>query len=559
MQKKVLVMALTAIIALVLTMPVTAQQPSNTPQSSLGTLSSNTSMATAGIFKNDVDNFMNYYNYGKVFKGDAKFFSFLTGRNTADGVLDAGFASNSGSSYLGVWYRGNMFKVSDGSETHTITPTWDNDQEKLLQTTETTQYSTKWQESANQIEFLFGMAGHGIKVGFLEWLASDQNPGSDTIRIIDYKNGHKNHYGETVTYENSQGYLKPYLGWGTNIEMNGAKLIPFIDLGLQIYNNTLVNNYRDYTEAQGVKQNITSTVGAGGNQGFLRPYGVAGIRVDIAGENTTTLEIKYGFDMRLENNNYDATGLSGDVDGTVTWDTGYVKRVEEHLDSTITSTDIMLNIDKQSEMTHSITPTYKVTGQPAEGLNLGFSMVVPITILSLSTSSYSDRYQFSKTDYKADNSLNSEYTTKTRTYNTRDTELSYLSIGLNLNFGASYKLIPDRFTINAGIGASPTSYTHYEYKYLPNSVDSVSTTKTTDSLGNVTESKTVTYDTQGNNNDTLYVYDRWGQWTATLYGGFTFNFNSNATLDLGANSGTGSANTFNLDLTTVNVIFTFKF
>jgi len=553
MQKKVLVMALTAIIALILTMPVSAQS------STLGTLSSNTSMATAGIFKNDVDNFMNYYNYGKVFRDDAKSFSFLTGRNIAGGVLDAGFASDSNGNYFGVWYRGNIYKVSNVPETHTIDPIWDNDQEKLLQTTETTQYQTKWQESANQIEFLFGMAGHGIKVGFLEWLVSDQNPNSaGSITIIDYKDGHKDYSKETVSYENSQGFLKPYLGWGTNIEMSGAKLMPFIDLGLQIYNNTLVDNYQSYTEVNGVKQNISSTVGAGRNQGYMQPYGVVGVRMDIANENTTTLEIKYGFDMRLYNNSYDATGLSGSVDGTVSWGNGYVKSVNNYLDRTETDTDITLTINNSSYMSHVITPTYKIVGTPAEGLNLGFSMVVPITITSQSSSSYADNYYFKKIDYITDNAMNSETTAKTRTYNSQGTETSSLSIALNMNFGASYKLIPNRFTINAGISATPTSYTHSEVKTLPNSVDSIVTTKTTDGSGNTTEGKTVTASTS-NDSDIISIRDYWNQWTATLFGGFTFYFNSYTALDLGVVSGNNPANTFNLDLTTVNVIFTFKY
>jgi len=402
------------------------------------------------------------------------------------------------------------------------------------------------------------VAGHGIKVGFLESLASDQNPGTGTITITDNKNGHKDYDRETVSYENSQGYLKPYLGWGTNIEISGAKLMPFVDLGLQIYNNTFVNNYRSYTEINGVKQNIISDVGAGRSQGFLQPYGVVGVRMDIANENTTTLEIKYGFDMRLYNNSYDATGLSGSVDGTVSWGNGYVKSVNNYLDRTETDTDITLTINNSSYMSHVITPTYKIVGTPAEGLNLGFSMVVPITITSQSSSSYADNYYFKKIDYITDNAMNSETTAKTRTYNSQGTETSSLSIALNMNFGASYKLIPNRFTINAGISATPTSYTHSEVKTLPNSVDSIVTTKTTDGSGNTTEGKTVTASTS-NDSDIISIRDYWNQWTATLFGGFTFYFNSYTALDLGVVSGNNPANTFNLDLTTVNVIFTFKY
>jgi len=187
MQKKVLVMALTVIMALILSMPVTAQS------SSLGSLESNTSIATAGIFKNDVDNFMNYLKYTSVFRNETNKFSFLTGRPIAGGVLDAGLACDYGNLYLGIWYRGNILKEDNANVTDTITPVWDDDREILHQTTKTTTYETKWLESANQIEFLFGVAGMGIKVGFLEWYGSDQNPSSASrdITVIDYQDGIK--------------------------------------------------------------------------------------------------------------------------------------------------------------------------------------------------------------------------------------------------------------------------------------------------------------------------------------------------------------------------------
>jgi len=577
MQKKVLIMALTAIIALVLAMPVTAQ--TNTPSDSLGALSSNTSTATAGIFKNDVDNFMNYYKYGSVFNKETKgkedtkdtkdtkdakekkeMFSFLTGRTNAGGVLDAGFAINLDQLYLGIWYRGNIYKAANTTTSNTITPVWDNNSETLLQTTETTSYSnTKWMESANQIEFLFGVAGHGIKVGFLEWLAVDQNPGSSArnFTITDYLDGRKDYAGETVNYENSQWYLKPYLGWGTCFDVGEEgkkkKLMPFIDLGLTIYNDTLTDNYQNYTTVNGVKQNITNYIAAGRNNGRMTPFGTIGVRMeeDISENAKTTLEIKYGFTMDMYNNSYDASGLSGSVDGTVRWNNGYVNLVTDYLNRTETETDIYLTVNEFSSMTHSITPMYKITGKPAEGLNLGFSATLPVTISSLSSSGYSEQHQYIKKDYKADNSMNSEWTAKTINYS-QGNEISYLRASLGLNFGASYQL--DRFTINAGISAIPTAYIHRVTQYLPNSVSSITTTTTKDASGTVTETKTVT---AGNESDSITVMDSWNQWSGSLHGGFTFNFTPKASLDLGANSNIGSAD-FNLDLTTVNVIFTFK-
>jgi hypothetical protein len=563
MKKMLTVLAIAALTAFV-SLPVFAQPATfNT----LGSLESNTSFSTSGLFKNDIDNFINYHKYSSVLTDEAKWFGFITGRNIAGGVLDAGYARNFGNIYFGVWYRGNIFKENGGSVTSSISPTWDNNREVLLETTEITTYAANWQESDNQFEFLIGVAGHGIKVGFLESYASDQNEGFQTSTVIDYQDGRKDYTGATDIYENRYGYLKPYLGWGTSFSISGMNLMPYADLGLQIYGNKLVNNYQSYTEVNGVRQNVVGTVGAGNNSGYLQPYGIIGAKLDLAKKDTvqTQVELRYGIDLRFYDNSFDDTGLSGSAGGTVGWGTGYVNRVTDSYTDTTTDTDITFNIDEISYIRHVITPTYKVTGEPDENFKVGFSASVPITITSGSNLRYSDRYQIQKIDYKADKSMNTETITKTRTYNGTDsayntnTEFSDFNIMLRLNLGASYKLIPDRFTINAGIRAEPASYTHNIVKNMPNHVNRVITTETTDAAGNKTETKSVTPATGYNNEDSVVVKDTWDQWSANLYGGFVFNFNSMATLDMGVNAGSGSGNGFNLDLTTVNVIFTIKY
>jgi len=570
MRKKVLVTALIAITAVCFAMPVMAQ--TITDNDTLGSLSSNTKTSTASLFNNDVDNFINYHKYSGVFTNDSKWFAFITGREDENlgGLLDLGYAQNIGSVYLGVWYRGNIFQLGGQTESHTISPTWDNDRETLLETTETTSYSgNQWLDSANQFEFLIGVAGHGIKVGFFESYASDQNAGSNdrNITVIDYQDGRKDFANATVNYKNERGYLKPYIGWGSNFTIAGMKLMPYVDLGLTIYNNTLVDNYENYTTVNGAKQNVIGTVGAGHNNGYLKPYGVIGAKLDFAKKNTvqTQVELKYALDVNAYNNDYSASGLSGSAAGTVSWggNTQFIDRVTNYLDRTETTTDITLSINEQTRINHVITPAYKITGEPFEGFLVGFSANIPMTIRTESTFRYDDRTQITKTDYTADKSMNTETTTKTRTYTSSadvNSETSIFNIGLGLNLGASYKLIPDRFSVNMGIAAIPFVYSTTTIKRKPTNVSSVSTVTTKDASGNVTETKNVTA-ANGNdylNNDSIETKNTWEQWSATLYGGFVFNFNSKAALDLGVSSGIGSTG-FNLNLTTVNLIFMLKY
>jgi hypothetical protein len=569
MKKMLTVLAIAALTALV-SLPVFAQPTPATPIptdrtiDSLGSLKSNTSLSTSGLFKNDVDNFIDYHKYSTVLADGAKWFGFITGRIDAEvgGVLDAGYARNFGNIYLGVWYRGNIFKANKEFEFSNISPTWDNNREVLLETTETIDYTGyKWQESANQIEFLIGVAGHGIKVGFFESYVSDQNGGNRPSTIIDYQDGRKDYKDATASYENSYGYLKPYLGWGTSFSVSGMNLMPYVDLGLHIYGDKLIDNYQDYTEVNRVKQNIVGTVGDGHNNGFLEPYGVIGAKLDLVPKNNvqTQLGLSYGIAMCLYDNSFSATGLSGSAGGEVSWGTGTNTVTDSFTDIT-TNTDITLNINEKSIIGHEIIPTYKITSDVDANFKFGFSMSVPVTIITGSNLGYEDQYQITKVDNKADKSLNTETTTKIRTYDgDAHSELSAFNIALKMNLGASYKLIPDRFTVNAGISAVPVSYTHIVVKIKPNHVDTVTTTETKDALGNKTETKSITDASGTNNEDTFGIDDIWDQWEASLFGGFVFNFNSRAALDMGVNAGRGSGNGFNLDLTTVNVIFTIKY
>jgi hypothetical protein len=262
MQKKSYAMAVLAIAA-ILAMPVMAQTP---PIESIGTGDeprSNTKIATGLIFTNDVDNFINYHKYSAVLTGDAKWFAFVTGKPvTGIGgtgyAADLGYARNFGSLYLGAWYRGNIayLPTNGGSVISSITPTWDNDREVLLQTTETTSYTAKNLTSTNNIEFLIGVAGQGIKVGFFESYVTDQNPANTTLTVIDYQDGRKDYTNAAVEYKSGRGFLRPYIGWGSNFAIGDANLMPYVNFNMGIYNDTQINDTENYTEVNGVKQAV---------------------------------------------------------------------------------------------------------------------------------------------------------------------------------------------------------------------------------------------------------------------------------------------------------------
>jgi hypothetical protein len=562
MQKKIMVMAFAAIVTLALAMPVAAQ----TTYTGAGTLSSNTRASTASLFTNDVDNFINYHKYSTVLTDDVKYFGFITGRTTFGGSADLGFATSLSNIYLGFWFRGNIVRqTTNDTETHTITPTYDDVLGVLTRKTESTTYSTeKWLESANNFEFLVGVAGHGIKVGFFESYAVDQNPAvaGRPITVTDTMDGRKVYDDAVIDYQNSQGHLKPYIGWGSNFAVAGMNLMPYVDLAFDIYSENKIDKYESYTTVNGVKQKDLypysswfSGINSGNNYGKLTPDITVGAKLDLAKKNTTVsqLELKYNISLDAYDNDYSASGVSGSAPGPVWWWRG--ERVANYSDRTESNTYTGLGIYEQTRLDNKITLGYKVTGEPFENFKLGFSAQVPVSFGSSSVNNYEK--SINKTVVKYDWDYPAGYTTvdEITTYNSNQ-ETSTFGVDLNLNLGVSYKLKPDRLIINAGIAAIPLRYSRTETKQIPNSVYTIETVKTTQDDGSVTtDTKTVTLKTE---DDSVQVQDTWNQWSATLYGGFVFYFSPKATLDLCV-AATAGSNRFDLDLSNLNVIFTFKF
>jgi len=553
MQKKIMVAAIVAVTALVLAMPVAAQ-------------TSNTNKSTAGIFSNDVDLFTHYHKYGNVLSDGAKWFGFVTGDTSNGGSASLGYATNFGGIYLGAWYNGYIVKLTNADYfRQTITPVY-NSLDVLTQTEDKTEYlAEKTLTSYNDFKFLIGVAGQGIKVGFKESYSTDLNPAAANraLTVTDYKDGRVDYGNAVVAYKNESGTITPSLGWGTNLAISGMNLMPYVDLGFSIYNEQKVDNYENYITVNGEKQldpATNGTVGAGKNNGKMTPDITVGARIDLPKKGTVVNQfgLKYNINFELYSNSYDGTGLTGDpVAGTVSWSQGSVNRVTNYADRTQTATNLTLTINEKTQLKNTITPSYKITGEPFENFKIGFSAGIPVSFDFITNNGY-DR-QIQRTEVKYLGGVQQGYVTETETFNYNGThnDQSTLNLQLDLAFGAQYKLVPNRLTLNAGIKATPFGYSYTNTKTIPNSVTSVATSKTTMEDGSVTaNTKTVGF--SSNAQDSVRVQDSWSAWTANLGGGFVFNFSPNAALDLGANQGFTSTG-FTLDATNVNVIFTFKF
>jgi hypothetical protein len=167
-----------------------------------------------------------------------------------------------------------------------------------------------------------------------------------------------------------------------------------------------------------------------------------------------------------------------------------------------------------------------------------------------------NQYTINKTKYKGGDLKDDRTNSTVEYYSGGEQVTSTIAASLKLSLGASYKLIPDRFAINAGISATPVTYTHKVETVSPDGQIWKKTEKTTDGYDNVL-SDTVSTSKDDTIIDKVTITDTWGGYTATLSGGFTFYFTPTAALDLLVAGAT--ADTFRLNVTDVNVLFSIKF
>ena len=561
------VIVLFAITAMALTLPLTAQFVQGSPAS----LESNTKKATAGVFNSSVDDFIDTRNWPGV--SFDKWFGFATG-NTATGTNvmggsengtiyrgSLGYARKVGSLYLGAWYNGNILQIKgDGSPTisQKIEGTDDDDRQTQTETITTTTYNSAWVNSANQLSLLIGVVGMGFKVGFFESFAADKNPAasgeSRAIKVTDTKDGFIKYENETVDYKLIGGHLRPSLSWGAAFN-SVVTIKPYVDLALDIYQEEKIDSYKDYTAYNGHLTGSEKTNYQGWNKGYLEPDAAVGADLVLPGNSaaTSTVGIKYGLNFKVYNNSYDVADISGNARGKVDWYYGSTS-VEQTIAKTTTSTEANVWFCDTTDWNHVLTPSYKITGELASGFKLGLRVTVPVGLRLETEDRYAERQQIDREVYNNINQAQNTTTTTLTRSNNSLAETTTVTVAPTVGLGASYKLIPNRFTINAGIYAVPLSYKNMTTKRSPNGVNSITTEKKEDGYG-VTISDTVTVDDPAYGADIVECTETWAQFNGSVRAGFEFEFTPQLALDLYAAYGTD----FDVNISYFNVLFSVKF
>ena len=539
------------VIALVLSVfPLLAQEPAPV---------SNTSKATAGIYGNDVDDYMNYFNYSDV-QFD-KHFGFA-GWN---GHANIGYAHRFGGLHLGLLYNGLGFWQYDAERVETITPTYFNNNDGELNNVKTElEFSNQAFSTNNGIYALFGIAGMGIGVGIRVETETYSEP--NDVAFITTETGTRIVYEDKIdSYNQRHNSITPFIGWGMKLNLGSMVLKPFVEASMALNSNEYELITTDYTTNNEVisgVQNFYSFGAVGwlpekpnGNLEYVRPN----IRPDIKagfglGSGNLEFGLNYGLGIDVySDNSYDIFGISGDVKGITYWDGS--RKVTSGGSYTLIEDEADVFLAEISGMTHRINPSLYYSWQLTDRAKLGLLWELPFQI-SKSSADIST-IETTITDFRAptDKAQNFVQTTTTKEYYGL-VEESTFSVWSSISLGSQFIAIPDRFTLNAGLIFTPISFSKTAVERSRNGYQ-VTQTTTVNEFGNVTEDTLTTDLNSGKVADKLTETKTWDQMSASIRGGFTLNFTPKFALDTVFQAGYGGYG-LDLDITEFNILFTIK-
>ena len=550
--------ALIAIFAMVATVSAFGQMLTPT---------SPTNTSTMGIFTSDVEDSMSVHDYGNLtFEKWAGFAGtqYQSGSNWAS----LGYATKTGALYLGIWYHGRFLSMNS-TVYEDVQSSIDLNNQQLTQTVTTTYFNDDYIRGGNRIHALIGVAGMGIKVGFYENLTTYTNP-NGTITVTENKLGNDVTFtSKLLDYSRVEGTMTPSLEWGTKLAVGELAIKPIVSVNFDInQTNTFQKSRPTYTEVSGTRTGNDVVNFSGNNSDWLNPRVLVGADIDLS--ETTTVGLKYRFGAGIYDKSYNAAGFKGNVTGDITTFSGS-STTATSMATTTTTNNLSLTIRDRASMTHDIFPSFYKETQAGENLKIGFELAVPVSISSSSytgtadgtISTYIKTFNTVKIVYSDESQKFRNTTVKTETVaSSGKVDRTSFNIAPEISVGAVYSLIPNRFSVNAGIGLTVLDYTSTTTNYKRGSNHTKQTVTNYDANNNEI-SKTVSLTgTPAPTTDTITdrqtINNTWDNLEIRAAAGFTLNFNETMSVDMAAAGGSTSTQ-FTLDLASVRLLFNFKF
>jgi hypothetical protein len=528
------------------------------PPSALGVPLSNTANATQELFGTDVDDFLSYHSYS-----DVEFDKWFGYAGYGDSYLSLGYARRFGGIYLGLNYTGNIFQASETKKTETISSTYDQYGNNTAKDAFEDNLNKTLQPD-NEIDVLIGVAGMGIKVGFSEDLKIVEGPqGTSNLnqKNENPQTGRINYVNTVDSFTNISGNFIPSLGWGMVLDLGGLKIKPLVDAAFLIHREHSEDIRKNYSTEQGKvidEQISVLTNGANKQQNYFRPEITAGADLVLMEKDTLELDagLKYTIGFALYSNDYDVFGISGSTKGFVTSLTG-TQRISEGYWGANEYRSVAAALSEQSDLRHTIAPSFSYYNTLNGNVDIGFNLAPKFLFGSLSETTWTETKTVTVSAPTTQGG-NRVTTTVVDTTGKAETTIGYFQFAPAITTGIKYTAIPDRFVLNAGIGAGMT-YTRATQTKKPAGFGRKVTTEV-DANGNTTE--TVDANVAAASipttlqRDSVAVINAWEGLTGTVSGGFTFYFTPKVTVDASLSSST--TNKFTIDTNQLQLLFTIK-
>jgi hypothetical protein len=418
-----------------------------------GAQTSNTSAATAGNIKTDVDNFVSTRDFGSVEFDKA----FLFGQ-VSPSIFDLGYARRFGSVYLGANFIGSLTNNSIRSADTTVITTNNSSGVPITtvstQTTESVSGEDALTVTNNNLDVLIGLGlgfgNLGIKVGFSENLSTtvtpyrDINNGNITTNfndVTEYANGDKTIASEYTDYSYLSGNMTPKVAVGTAISLGSLVIKPELTAAIGI--NPDKTSYSRITSQYTVNGYTT-----GGNSGeYERDYGYIrpNINLDVGVDFSPTFGVGLAYGIGF--NVYNGDGQ--------TQTSKYTYVSQDNATTHNASYTETKNVIERTDITNTITPSVSWSKDIGDRLKLGFGGKAAVSIRTRSTSPTFESTSTSQYQQKSGDvvTYDQSFVSQRVSGSTANpTETTNLDIIPQVNLGIQWQIIPNRFALNAGLG-----------------------------------------------------------------------------------------------------------
>lgn len=499
----------------------------------LGSWASPTSVATAGIFETDADNYTSVHDYSTV-KFDKGFVFTGLSNNIS---IDLGFATNISGIYIGAWYKGNILNSFTGTDTvaTTTTPNVEDGLVTFTSVNNTNELSKVLNGEYFNTGVIVGLAGMGFKASFSGYEDATRgtlDPGNLTVKDSSVNTVDTTGYSKTTTYDPKGYYLEremtPEIVWGMNMNLGSIALKPYARLGVRIYNEKAFASKiveESLGESTLTYPQSTDTITVNKSELVFMPK----LGAEAVFENGSSASAYYSIEPYLYTGSYtDAEDASVKVKG-------YVDNYTTNHTVTETAADIT-TVDKTAletteywKLNQGLNLGYKIAKALGERVSVGAAANVYMGFNSDKVTDKETTTTVTNYDSKGPDLTSDTVTTKIETSADSITNTTEFSASPSLKAGITFAAVPNKLSVNFGYGVVFPKFTSTKKTELKPSVGAKTETTKVDGNGETTYSNVSV--TTPARTESQTITTNWTTVSSTFTAGLCWDITENVKLD----------------------------